>query len=95
MVPSTAPIRPPIVHIYLRSQETNNTCPPLVTSSSDLDLPIDLRKGTRTFKSTYSIANFVSYDGLSSTSTSLIVNSEGGLNHPGWYDAMFEETHAL
>ncbi|OIT33895.1 hypothetical protein A4A49_63580, partial [Nicotiana attenuata] len=95
--------------------ETNDTCPAPVPASSDpplpdppdnLDLLIALRKGTRTCKSTYSVANFVSYDHLSSTSRSTIASLDSisvpktvkeALNHPGWSDAMLEETeiHAL
>ncbi|XP_015161249.1 uncharacterized protein [Solanum tuberosum] len=60
--------------------------------SKKLDLPIALHKGARTCKSTYSIANFVSYDHLSSTSRSLIASLDSisipktvkeALNHPG------------
>lgn len=40
--------------------------------SENVDFPIALCKGTHTFKFRYSIANFVSYDRLSSTSRSLI-----------------------
>ncbi|OIT35464.1 hypothetical protein A4A49_60424, partial [Nicotiana attenuata] len=108
-----APARPPIVQVYSRRRETNATCPAPVPASSDsslpdppdnLDLPIALRKGTRTCKSTYSVANFVSYDHLSSTSRSMIASLDSisvtktvkkALNHPGWSDAMLEEIHAL
>ncbi|OIT32260.1 hypothetical protein A4A49_57773, partial [Nicotiana attenuata] len=98
--------------VFSRRRETNDTCPAPVPSSSDpplpdppdnLDLPIALRKGTRTCKSTYSVANFVSYDHLSSTSRSMIVSLDSisvpktvkALNHLGWSDAMLEEIHAL
>ncbi|OIT31558.1 hypothetical protein A4A49_65736, partial [Nicotiana attenuata] len=99
--------------VYSRRRETNDTCPSPVPVSSDsslpdppdnLDLPIALRKGTRTCKSTYSVANFVSYDHLSSTSRSMIASLDSisvpkivkeALNHPGWSDAMLEEIHAL
>ncbi|OIT33849.1 putative mitochondrial protein, partial [Nicotiana attenuata] len=99
--------------VYSRRRETNDTCPVPVPASSDsslsdppnnLDLPISLRKGTRTCKSTYSVANFVSYDHLSSTSRSMIASLDSisvpktvheALNHPGWSDAMLEEIHAL
>lgn len=95
IVPSTSPVRPLIVHVYSRRRETEDTCLSPITSSPDLELPIALRKGTRTCKSTYSIANFVSSDRLSSTSRSLIVSlgnvdnvsvrktMREALNHPG------------
>ncbi|OIT29830.1 hypothetical protein A4A49_55691, partial [Nicotiana attenuata] len=117
IVPSTpAPTvlaRRPIIQVYSRRRETNDTSPPLVPSSSvplpsdppeDLDLPIALRKGTRTCKSTYSIASFISYDHLSPTPRSLIASLDSisidktvkeALNHPGWSEAMLEEIHAL
>ncbi|OIT27486.1 hypothetical protein A4A49_55574, partial [Nicotiana attenuata] len=73
-VPS-APAKPPIVQVYSRRQKTNDTCPaptpsssdppPLNTSLESLDIPIALRKGKRQCQSTYSIANFMSYDHLS------------------------------
>ncbi|OIT02030.1 putative mitochondrial protein, partial [Nicotiana attenuata] len=98
--------------VYSRRRETNYTCPAPVPASSDpplpdppdnLDLPIALCKGTRTCKSTYSVANFVSYDHLSSTSRSMITSPDSSvpkkvkeaLNHPKWSDAMLEEIHAL
>ncbi|OIT06337.1 hypothetical protein A4A49_61493, partial [Nicotiana attenuata] len=68
---------PPIVQVYSRRQETNDTCLTPVRSSSNpllpdppenLGLPIDLRKGTRTSKSTYFIFTFVSYDHLCNNS---------------------------
>ncbi|OIT33138.1 putative mitochondrial protein, partial [Nicotiana attenuata] len=99
--------------VYSRRQQTNDTCSAPVPSSPDLpppdppenfDLPIALRKGIRTCKSTYSIANFVSYNHLSPASRSLIVSLDSisipktvkeALNHPGWSKAMLEEIHAL
>ncbi|OIT34667.1 putative mitochondrial protein, partial [Nicotiana attenuata] len=92
---------------------TNDTSPAPVPSSfvplppdppEDLDLPIALRKGTRTCKSTYSISNFISYDHLSPASRSLIASLDSisipktvkeALNHPGWSEAMLEEIYAL
>ncbi|KAJ9685291.1 hypothetical protein PVL29_017351 [Vitis rotundifolia] len=89
----TAPVKPPIVQVYSRCLVTTDTCPAPAPSSSDpssdLDLPISLRKGKRHCKSTYSIANFVSYDHLSSSP------SVFALNHPGWKKAMLEEIRAL
>lgn len=98
-MPSTTPVKPPIVHVYSRRQEIEDTCPSPITSSSDLNLPIALRIGTQSWKSTYSIANFVSYDRLSSMSRSLIVSLDSvstpkivreALNHPGWSNVMLE-----
>ena len=44
-----APVKPPIVQVYSRRPVTTDTCPALAPSSSDpssdLDLPISLRKG--------------------------------------------------
>ena len=87
---------------------TTDTCPAPAPSSSDpssdLDLPISLRKGKRQCKSTYSIANFVSYDHLSSSSSVLIASIDSisapktiteALNHPGWKNVMLEEIYAL
>jgi len=118
IVPSTTPdlsvfARSPITQVYSRRQETNDACPAPTPSSLDLtllvplenlDLPISLRKGTRTCKSTYSIANFVSYDRLSYTPRSLISSLDSisvpktvneALNHPRWSDAMLQKIHAL
>ncbi|OIT32925.1 hypothetical protein A4A49_66188, partial [Nicotiana attenuata] len=99
--------------VYSRRRESNDTCPTIVPLSSDpplpnpiekLDLPISLCKGIRTCKSTYSIASFVSYDHLFSTSRSMIAfldsisvpkTMKEALNHPGWFDAMLEEIHTL
>lgn len=70
----------------------------------NLDLFIFPSQGTRASKSTYSIANFVSYDHLSSTYTSLIdfvysvsvsETVKEDLNHPGWSIAMLDDIHAL
>ncbi|KAJ9671119.1 hypothetical protein PVL29_027218 [Vitis rotundifolia] len=104
----TAPVKPPIVQVYSRGPVTTDTCPTATPSSSDpssdLDLPISLRKGRRQCKSTYSIANFVSYDHLSSSSSVFVASIDSisipktvieALNHPGWKNAMLEEIHAL
>ncbi|RVW40158.1 Retrovirus-related Pol polyprotein from transposon RE1 [Vitis vinifera] len=103
-----APEKPPIVQVYSRRPVTTDTCPAPVPSSSDpssdLDLPISLRKGKRHCKSIYSIANFVSYDHLSSFSSVLVASIDSisvpktvteALNHPGWKNAMLEEICAL
>lgn len=83
-LPSTpVPLRPPIVQVYSKRWETDNTLPVPISLPSNhtpldppenLELPIALRKGTQTCKSTYPIANFVSYDRLSSAARSLIVS---------------------
>ncbi|RVW19501.1 Retrovirus-related Pol polyprotein from transposon TNT 1-94 [Vitis vinifera] len=103
-----APAKPPIVQVYSRRPVTTDTCPAPAPSSSDpssdLDLPISLRKGKRHCKSIYSIANFVSYDHLSSSSNVLVASIDSisvpktvteALNHPGWKNAMLEEIYAL
>ncbi|RVW56301.1 Retrovirus-related Pol polyprotein from transposon TNT 1-94 [Vitis vinifera] len=103
-----APAKPPIVQVYSRRPVTTDTCPAPAPSSSDpssdLDLPISLRKGKRHCKSIYSIANFVSYDHLSSSSGVLVASIDSisvpktvteALNHPGWKNAMLEEICAL
>ena len=103
-----APAKPPIVQVYSRRPVTTDTCPAPAPSSSDpssdLDLPISLRKGKRHCKSIYSIANFVSYDHLSSSSSVFVASIDSisspktikeTLNHPGWKNAMLEEIHAL
>ncbi|RVW60135.1 Retrovirus-related Pol polyprotein from transposon TNT 1-94 [Vitis vinifera] len=87
---------------------TTDTCPAPAPSSSDpssdLDLPISLRKGKRHCKSIYSIANFVSYDHLSASSSVLVASIDSisvpktvteALNHPGWKNAMLEEIYAV
>ncbi|RVW75547.1 Retrovirus-related Pol polyprotein from transposon RE1 [Vitis vinifera] len=103
-----APAKPPIVQVYSRRPVTTDTCPAPAPSSSDpssdLDLPISLRKGKQHCKSIYSIANFVSYDHLSSSSSVLVASIDSisvpktvteALNHPGWKNAMLEEICAL
>ncbi|RVW27977.1 Retrovirus-related Pol polyprotein from transposon TNT 1-94 [Vitis vinifera] len=103
-----APDKPPIVQVYSQRPVTTDTCPAPAPSSSDpssdLDLPISLRKGKRHCKSIYSIANFVSYDHLSSSSSVLVASIDSisvpktvteALNHPGWKNAMLEEICAL
>ncbi|OIT00822.1 hypothetical protein A4A49_59998, partial [Nicotiana attenuata] len=99
--------------VFSRRQETNDIYLAIVPLTSDLsppdptknlDLPISLRKGTRTCKSTYLIANLLSYDYLSSTSRSMSACLDSitvpkimknALNHPKWYDAILGKIHAL
>jgi len=70
----------------------------------NLDLPIALRKGTRSTRNPYPIYNFVSYHRLSSSyhsfvsslsSVSLPKNLCEALDHPGWRQAMIDEMQAL
>uniref|UniRef100_A0A2N9EHM3 Integrase catalytic domain-containing protein n=1 Tax=Fagus sylvatica TaxID=28930 RepID=A0A2N9EHM3_FAGSY len=72
-------------------------------STSDLDLPIAIRKGKRTCTE-HPISNCVSFDHLSpsfkafSLSISSLVVPKSyreALSHPGWRKAMEEEMHAL
>uniref|UniRef100_A0A2N9FPR9 Integrase catalytic domain-containing protein n=1 Tax=Fagus sylvatica TaxID=28930 RepID=A0A2N9FPR9_FAGSY len=72
-------------------------------STSDLDLPIAIRKGKRTCTE-HPISNCVSFDHLSpsfkafSLSLSSLVVPKSyreALSHPGWRKAMEEEMHAL
>ncbi|KAK3027433.1 hypothetical protein RJ639_042073 [Escallonia herrerae] len=79
IVPS-APMKPPIVQVHSWRPEHHDTCPAPALSPSDppptdLDLPIGLRKGERQCTlPKYSIANFIYYDHLSSSSSSLILS---------------------
>ncbi|XP_075074543.1 uncharacterized protein LOC142162130 [Nicotiana tabacum] len=104
--------QPPVLHVYTRRQQTSEPDPlPTSASSVDptscvsdpsLDLPIAIRKGTR--QCTYPISSFVSYDHLSTSSSSFIASLDSTripktvretLSHPGWHDAMIEEMMAL
>uniref|UniRef100_A0A2N9FBM1 Integrase catalytic domain-containing protein n=1 Tax=Fagus sylvatica TaxID=28930 RepID=A0A2N9FBM1_FAGSY len=85
------------------SSASTSADPPLPQSTSDLDLPITLRKSKRTCTD-HPISNFVSFDHLSSSfkAFSLSVSSivvpksyREALSHPGWRKAMEEEMHAL
>ncbi|KAJ9707458.1 hypothetical protein PVL29_002475 [Vitis rotundifolia] len=104
----TATFKPPIIEVYSRHLVTTDTCPALAPSpsnpSSDLNLPISLRKGKRQCKFAYSIANFVSYNHLSSSSSVFVAFIDSisvpktvteALNHLGWKNAMLEEICAL
>lgn len=77
------PAKSHVIHVSSRKKETNNTCPELATSSSDLlplndhDLPISLRKDARQCthpKSIYPMANLISYNHLSAASSSFIAS---------------------
>jgi hypothetical protein len=104
------PVKPPIVQVYTKRTAHHETCLALALSSSDppsrdLDFPTSLFKGIR--KCTlpkYPIVNFISYDHLSSSSSSLIASLDSisipkrvreALSHPGWNNAMLEEIQAL
>jgi uncharacterized membrane protein YgcG len=99
------PLVPPIVESppLLPSSASTSTDLPLPQSTSDLDLPIALRKSKRTCTE-HPISNYVSFDHLSSSfkAFSLSVSSivvpksyREALSHPGWRKAMVEEMHAL
>nr|XP_016479938.1 PREDICTED: uncharacterized protein LOC107801166 [Nicotiana tabacum] len=104
--------QPPVLRVYTRRQQTSEPDPlPTSASSVDptsyvsdpsLDLPIAIRKGTR--QCTYPISSFVSYDHLSTSSSSFIASLDSAripktvreaLSHTGWHDAMIEEMMAL
>uniref|UniRef100_A0A2N9FUB4 Integrase catalytic domain-containing protein n=1 Tax=Fagus sylvatica TaxID=28930 RepID=A0A2N9FUB4_FAGSY len=100
-----APLVPPHVESppLPPSSASTSADPPLPQSTSDLDLPIALRKSKRTCTD-HPISNFVSFDHLSSSfkAFSLSVSSivvpksyREALSHPGWRKAMEEEMHAL
>ncbi|PHU11502.1 Phosphoinositide phosphatase SAC3 [Capsicum chinense] len=61
-----------ILHLLVPISLPSNHTP--LDPPENLELPIALRKDTQTCKSTYPIANFVSYDRLSSAARSLIVS---------------------
>jgi hypothetical protein len=73
-------MKPPIVQVYTRRTAHHDTClaPALLSSdppSRDLDLPTGLFKGICKYTlPKYPIVNFVSYDHLSSSSSSLIAS---------------------
>uniref|UniRef100_A0A2N9F6X6 Integrase catalytic domain-containing protein n=1 Tax=Fagus sylvatica TaxID=28930 RepID=A0A2N9F6X6_FAGSY len=88
------PLVPPLVESppLLPSSASTSTDLPLPQSTSDLDLPIALRKSKRTCTE-HPISNFVSFDHLSSSfkAFSLSVSSivvpksyREALSHPGW-----------
>uniref|UniRef100_A0A2N9J5N3 Integrase catalytic domain-containing protein n=1 Tax=Fagus sylvatica TaxID=28930 RepID=A0A2N9J5N3_FAGSY len=100
-----APLVPPQVESppLPPSSASTSADPPLPQSTSDLDLPIALRKSKRTCTD-HPISNFVSFDHLSSSfkAFSLSVSSivvpksyREALSHPSWRKAMDEEMHAL
>ena len=87
------------------SKIPNNNLPgnSVSNSSSQLDLPIALRKGVRSCTK-YPLSNFVSYKNVSSPYLSFISqvssvvipnNVQEALNVPEWKEAIFEEVRAL
>ncbi|XP_022857923.1 uncharacterized protein LOC111378870 [Olea europaea var. sylvestris] len=98
----------PIRHVYSRRRNTLDACSVPAASwaldpmSSDLNLPIALRKGKRQY--TYPISFFVSYDHLSPSSCSFVASLDSvtlpktvheALSNLGWREAMIEEMNAL
>ena len=72
--------------------------------SSPADLPIAVRKGTRSSRNPHPIYNFLTYHRLSSpyfafistlSSVSLPKTVHEALSHSGWKQAMIEEMAAL
>ncbi|CAH9142653.1 unnamed protein product [Cuscuta epithymum] len=101
---------PPVTPVinYPDTGPTSTSCPEPVpassdlVSTSDLDLPIALRKGTQSC--THPISSFVSYSQLFSASCSFIAcidsisipkSVKEALSHPEWRHAMVEEMNAL
>ena len=77
---------------------------PTPTLPSTDDLPIAIRKGTRSTHNPHPICNFLSYHRLSSpysvfvsaiSSISLPKSTHEALSHPGWQQAMVDEMAAL
>ena len=100
LVPPPAPVESSPL---LPPSASTSVDPPPPQSTSDLDLPIALRKSKR-ICTDHPISNFVSFDHLShsfkafSLSVLSIVVPKSyreALSHPGWRKAMEEEMHAL
>ncbi|XP_065880880.1 retrovirus-related Pol polyprotein from transposon TNT 1-94 isoform X1 [Euphorbia lathyris] len=104
--------KPPITQVYSRRERPPASDPvpisappsdPAPESSQTTDeLPIALRKGTRSC--THPISAFVSYERLSSPSQSFVASLDStttpksvseALSHPGWRHAMIDEMNAL
>ncbi|GJR46556.1 retrovirus-related pol polyprotein from transposon TNT 1-94 [Tanacetum coccineum] len=84
------------------SDAPNGSDSPPPSFAPELDLPIVLRKGKRTCR--YPVSAFVSYDGLSTSSSAFVANLDSilvlktvgeALAHSGWRAAMIEEMNAL
>uniref|UniRef100_A0A2N9HL42 Integrase catalytic domain-containing protein n=1 Tax=Fagus sylvatica TaxID=28930 RepID=A0A2N9HL42_FAGSY len=102
-VPLVPPPPPVEFSLPLPPSASPSVDSPPPQSTSDLDLPIAIRKGKRTCTE-HPISNCVSFDHLSpsfkafSLSLSSLVVPKSyreALSHPGWRKAMEEEMHAL
>jgi transposase InsO family protein len=102
-VPLVPPPPPVEFSLPLPPSTSPSADSPPPQSTSDLDLPIAIRKGKRTCTE-HPISNCVSFDHLSpsfkafSLSLSSLVVPKSyreALSHPGWRKAMEEEMHAL
>uniref|UniRef100_A0A2N9FSY0 Integrase catalytic domain-containing protein n=1 Tax=Fagus sylvatica TaxID=28930 RepID=A0A2N9FSY0_FAGSY len=102
-VPLVPPPPPVEFSLPLPPSASPSADSPPPQSTSDLDLPIAIRKGKRTCTE-HPISNRVSFDHLSpsfkafSLSLSSLVVPKSyreALSHPGWRKAMEEEMHAL
>ena len=102
-VPLVPPLPPVEFSLPLPPSASPSADSPPPQSTSDLDLPIAIRKGKRTCTE-HPISNCVSFDHLSpsfkafSLSLSSLVVPKSyreALSHPGWRKAMEEEMHAL
>ena len=111
-VPSATPPRP--LQVYTRCPRTKFGPPidssPMAPSSTTLispspvDLPIAVRKGTRSSRNPHPIYNFLTYHRLSSpcsafistlSSVTLPKTVHEAFSHPGWKQAMIENMVAL
>ncbi|RVW52614.1 Retrovirus-related Pol polyprotein from transposon TNT 1-94 [Vitis vinifera] len=93
----------PFVEAPADSLPTPSASPAPALPSPD-DLPIAIRKGTRSTRNPHPIYNFLSYHRLSSpysafvsaiSSVSLPKSTHEALSHPGWRQAMMDEMAAL
>ena len=91
---------PPQIHCQEFEPKVN---PPVDQNVSDVDMPIALRKGTRSCTQ-HPIANFISYTKLSPVFRPLTEkvfvakvpkSIQEALNHPDWRKAVEEEMYAL
>ncbi|RVW93434.1 Retrovirus-related Pol polyprotein from transposon TNT 1-94 [Vitis vinifera] len=101
--------RPPIVAPLPFAEAPADSLPipsasPAPALPSPNDLPIAVRKGTRSTRNPHPIFNFLSYHRLSSpysafvstiSSVSLPKSTHEALSHPGWRQAMVDEMAAL
>ncbi|RVW66315.1 Retrovirus-related Pol polyprotein from transposon TNT 1-94 [Vitis vinifera] len=101
--------RPPVVAPLPFAEAPADSLPipsasPAPALPSPNDLPIAVRKGTRSTRNPHPIYNFLSYHRLSSpysafvsaiSSVSLPKSTHEALSHPGWRQAMVDEMAAL